>query len=111
MNMKLLSFRGSSLNDLRLFPQEARQDAGYQLYQVQMGRDPQDFKPMTTGGAGVYEIRVTDDTGTYRVMYVAKFNESVYVLHCFQKKSQKTKKEDLILAQKRYRELLQEVQR
>jgi phage-related protein len=109
MNMKPLRFRGTSLEDLRLFPKDARQDAGFQLHQVQQGREPQDFKPMKTVGAGVYEIRVSDDTGAYRVMYVAKFDKFVYVLHCFQKTSQKTKKEDLELAEKRYRELLKEV--
>jgi phage-related protein len=110
MDCKPIEFIGSSLDDLRAFPTIARQQAGYQLGEVQNGRMPDDFKPMPTIGQGCYEIRVRDDTGAYRVIYVAKFAEAVYVLHCFQKKTQKTSRPDLELADKRYRELLEERQ-
>jgi phage-related protein len=108
--MKPIEFRGDSLDCLREFPKLVRREAGFQLDRVQRGLDPFDWKPMTTVGAGVREIRVRDDSGAYRVLYVAKIADAVYVLHCFQKKTQATPKRDIDLAQKRYRELLQEQQ-
>ena len=105
---KLLEFLGSSLEDLRAFPLPARREAGYQLDRVQNGRDPDDWKPMTTVGRGVREIRIRDEAGAFRVLYVAKFADAIYVLHCFRKKSEKTSKADLDLASRRYRELMKE---
>ena len=70
---------------------------------VQFGGEPANFKPMPTVGAGAYEIRVRDESGTYRAIYVAKFEAAVYVLHAFQKKSQQTAKLDIELAKVRYR--------
>lgn len=102
--MKTLRFIGSSLDDLRDFPAEARRQVGFELNAVQRGMMPSDFKPMPTVGAGVYEIRV-HVLGEWRVMYVARFEQSVYVLHAFQKKTQRTRKEDIELAARRYREL------
>jgi phage-related protein len=111
MDSKPIEFRGSALEDLRAFPQTTRREAGYQLDQVQRGRDPDDWKPMNAVGQGVKEIRVLDAAGAFRVLYVAKFADAVYVLHCFQKKTQKTRKADLDLAGQRYRELLKELHR
>ena len=102
--MKTLRFIGSSLDDLRDFPAEARRQVGFELDAVQRGMMPTDFKPMPTVGAGVYEIRV-HVLGEWRVLYVARFEQSVYVLHAFQKKTQRTRKEDLELAARRYRDL------
>ena len=102
--MKTLRFIGSSLDDLRDFPAEARRQVGFELDAVQRGMMPTDFKPMPTVGAGVYEIRV-HVLGEWRVMYVARFEQAVYVLHAFQKKTQRTRKEDLELAARRYRDL------
>lgn len=106
---KPIEFRGSALDDLRGFPQSARREAGYQLDQVQRGQEPDDWKPMNTIGRGVSEIRIRDDAGAFRVMYVTRFADAVYVLHCFQKKTQKTRKADLELAGQRYRDLLKEL--
>lgn len=106
---KPIAFRGSSLEDLRTFPLSARREAGHQLDQVQKGREPDDWKPMHSVGQGVQEIRIRDATGIYRVMFVARFAEAVYVLHCFQKKTQKTRKADLDIAGQRYRDLLKEI--
>jgi phage-related protein len=106
---KPVEFRGSALDDLRAFPAAARREAGYQLDQVQRGREPDDWKPMNTVGRGVREIRIRDAAGAFRVLYVAKFDDAVYVLHCFQKKTQKTSKADLNLAAQRYRDLLEEL--
>ena len=105
--MKKISFLGHSLDDLRGFPSTARSEAGYQLDRVQHGLDPVDFKPMATIGKGVWEIRISDETGQFRVIYIAKLKDAVFVLHCFQKKSQKTPLKDLDLASKRLSELLQ----
>jgi phage-related protein len=70
---------------------------------VQVGRNPDDWKPMSTVGPGVCEIRVRDESGAFRVIYVAKFKDAVYVLHAFQKKARKTSRADLELARARYR--------
>ena len=100
--MKTLRFVGSSLDDLKNFPVEARREAGFELDAVQRGLMPSDFKPMLAVGAGAYEIRVRV-LGEWRIIYVAKFERAVYVLHAFQKKTQKTRKEDIELAAHRYR--------
>lgn len=100
--MKTLRFVGSSLDDLKNFPAEARREAGFELDAVQRGLMPADFKPMLAVGAGAYEIRVRV-LGEWRIIYVAKFERAVYVLHAFQKKTQKTRKEDIELAARRYR--------
>lgn len=102
---KPLCFLGDSLKCLRGFPEDARQDAGYQLDKVQHGEQPDDFKPMPSIGRGVEEIRVRDDSGAYRVIYIAKLADAVYVLHAFQKKTQATAKRDIDLARARYSEL------
>ena len=102
--MKALKFVGDSLDVLTDFPLEARRAAGFELWQVQRGLTPSDFKPMPAVGAGAYEIRV-HVLGEWRVVYVAKFEDSVYVLHAFRKKTQKTRKEDIDLAARRYKQI------
>ena len=104
-----LAFRGSALDDLRAFPGVAKREAGFQLDRVQRGLDPADWKPMATIGQGVREIRIRGEDGAFRIVYVAKFAEAVFVLHCFQKKSQRTPREDIALATRRYRELVREL--
>jgi len=99
-------FLGDSLQCLRDFPKGVRHDAGYQLDKVQRGDQPDDFKPMPAIGKGVEEIRVLDSTGAYRVIYMARRPEAVYVLHAFQKKTQATPKNDLQIAKRRLRQLL-----
>lgn len=99
--MKKLEFMGSSLVDLSTFPEDAKRIAGFELWQVQVGAMPSDFKPMPTVGAGAYEIRIKI-LGQWRVIYVAKQANAVYVLHCFHKTTQKTAKADIDLAAKRY---------
>ena len=109
--MKPIEFLGDSLDCLREFPQQARREAGFQLDRVQRGLDPFDWKPMSAVGSGVREIRVREDSGAYRVLYIAKFADAVYVLHCFQKKTQATSKRDIDVAHKRYRDLTKEERR
>jgi phage-related protein len=102
---KKLEFLGSSLKDLKKFPDAAKQDAGYQLGKVQKGEEPDDWKPFPAVGSGVNEIRIEEDKNIFRVMYVAKFEDIIYVLHAFQKKTQKTSKKDIETAQERYKEI------
>ncbi|WP_153099616.1 type II toxin-antitoxin system RelE/ParE family toxin [Paraburkholderia hayleyella] len=102
--MKNLRFVGSTQDDLRNFPAEARRHAGFELDAIQRGMMPSDFKPMVNVGPGAYEIRIHVE-GEWRVIYVAKFADAVYVLHAFQKKTQKTRREDIELAMRRYRQL------
>ena len=102
--MKFVRFIGSAKDDLSAFPRPARIRAGHELFMVQVGRDPDDWKPMTTIGPGACEIRVRDQAGAFRVIYVARFEDAVYVLHAFQKKSRKTSQADLRLARQRYRD-------
>ena len=104
--MKLIRFLGDSLKALREFPKDARQNAGYQLEKVQDGKAPDDFKPMPSIGKGVEEIRVWDESGTYRVIYTARVGDFVYVLHAFQKKTQATSKRDIDLARRRFGQLM-----
>lgn len=102
--MKTLRFVGSSLDDLRDFPAEARRQVGFDLYAIQRGLEPSDWNPMHSVGAGVQELRI-HVLGEWRVLYVAKFADAVYILHAFQKKTQKTRGEDIELARRRYRQL------
>jgi len=105
--MKSVLWLGSSLNDVRAFPSEAKREVGYQLSKVQEGLEPSDWKAMPSVGSGVREIRV--HTGNeYRVIYVAKFHEAIYVLHAFGKKTAKTAQPDLALARQRLHTLVRE---
>ncbi len=106
--MKPITFLGDSLGALRAFPHEARRESGLQLDRVQRGLLPESWKPMKTIGPGVTEVRVRVESGIFRVLYVATLPEAVYVLHAFQKKTQKTAKADLSLATTRYKALRKE---
>jgi phage-related protein len=102
---KPLAWLGASLDDLRAFPSDAKRAAGYQLGRVQQGLMPDDWKPMAIVGAGVCEIRV--HTGLeHRVLYVAKYNEAIYVIHAFEKRTAKTRDADIELARRRLSDVL-----
>ncbi len=102
---KPLRWLGSSVEDVRAFPAEARRAAGYQLGRVQQGLMPDDWKPMTVVGSGVCEIRI-HARGERRVFYVAKFEEAIYVVHAFEKRTRRTLKTDIDVARKRLADLL-----
>jgi phage-related protein len=102
--MKSVRFAGSSLDDLRNFPDEARRAAGFELRAVQNGLDPSDWKPMHVIGPGANEIRI-HVLGEWRVIYVAKLRDAVCVLHAFQKKTRKTTRLDIELGRQRYRQI------
>ncbi len=103
--MKRIEFLGTSRADLQDFPAAVRVRLGHELYLVQEGDEPSDFKPMPMIGPGTYEIRVRNEAGAFRIAYVAKFRSTIYVLHAFQKKTQKTASSDIELARQRYRSI------
>lgn len=105
--MKELNWLGSSLADVKKFDVDARREIGYQLDKVQNGLEPSDWKPMNIVALGVREIRVHTDTES-RVLYVAKFADTVHVLHAFTKKSQKTEQRDVDIAKRRFAKLVNE---
>ncbi len=88
--MKPLEFVGSSLDDLRKFPDSVRQEAGYSIFLAQQGSKSIDAVPMVGfGSAKVLEVAIDNDGNTFRAVYTVKFAKAVYVLHAFQKKSRK----------------------
>lgn len=104
--MKPVRFLGNSRRVLKEFPKCARQAAGYQLERIQMGIFAEDFKPMPSIGKGVEEIRIWDESGTYRVVYTARLAEAVYVIHAFQKKTRTTPHRDIEIARERFQQLM-----
>lgn len=107
MNIKRVEWLGDSRERVREFSDDARGDVGFELWEVQQGNEPSDWKPMPSIGLGVKEIRVQAGNA-YRLIYVARFSEAVYVLHAFEKKSRKTSKSDVALARNRFRSLVRE---
>ena len=105
---KAIIWRGSSLDDLRAFPEEVRKRAGFQLRKLQRRELPDDWRPFPEAGSGVNEVRLASTDGSFRVMYVAKFEEALYVLHSFQKKTKQTLLRDIQVASTRYRAVLAE---
>ena len=105
MGEKTILWLESSRHDLQAFPPDARRLAGFQLRQVQQGAEPSDWKPMSSIGSGVSEIRIHTAV-EHRVCYVAKFAEAIYVLHAFEKRTRKTSKHDVELARQRYQALI-----
>lgn len=105
MSDKSLVWLGSSRRDLGTFPQDARYIAGFQLRRVQQGLEANDWKPMPTVGPGVREIRIHTEL-EHRVFYVANFTEGIYVLHVFEKRTEKTPKREVKLARDRFRTLV-----
>lgn len=103
--MEELVFLGDSLERLRDFPEAARKEAGVQLHKVQQGLEPSDWKPMASVGQGVREIRIRDEAGAFRVLYITRIEDAVFVLHAFQKKTQQTARRDLDLAAARLRKI------
>lgn len=115
MSEEPIRWMGSALRDLRSFPEHARRRGGFELHQVQLGLDPTDWRPMPGVGSGAREIRIrTFDEGAsraHRIFYVAKFQEAIYVLHAFEKKTGKTARKDIETGQARYRQVRYERRR
>lgn len=105
-DLKEILWEGTTHEDLMSFPETVRHDMGYQLHLVQSGEMPLDWKALTSLGkgiSGVYEIRVSDSGSVYRTAYVAKFKQTLVILHCWQKKTQTTSESDKALIAKRYK--------
>jgi phage-related protein len=100
-----VEFLGDTLRRIREFPQDAKKDAGREIVRLQEGREPLDWKPMPSIGKGVREIRVAERSGQFRVIYVANIGNKIYILHAFQKKTQKTPQRDLELAASRLKQI------
>jgi len=107
MAEKPVVWLGSSLDDLREFPDDARRSAGHEIHLVQMGLEPSDWKPISSVGPGVMELRIHSQL-EHRVYYLAKFAEAVFVIHAFQKKTRKTAKHDIDLAKHRWAEMIRQ---
>ena len=107
--LKPVTWVGNSLDELNAFPAEIKRQLGYDLHLVQQGSMPRDFKVMRNLGSGVMEIRQRDETGAYRLVYVAKFEDMIYCLHSFQKKTQKTAAKDIEIIKERYRKVLERI--
>ncbi|TDK37645.1 type II toxin-antitoxin system RelE/ParE family toxin [Rhizobium deserti] len=103
--MKPLVFLGDALDRLRDFPETARKEAGVQLHKIQLGLEPSDWKPMTTVGTGVREVRIRDEMGAFRIIYVTRIEDAIFVLHVFHKKTQQTAKRDMDIAASRLRQI------
>jgi len=103
--LRLIEFEGDSREVLAHFPESVRFDLGYQLFRIQEGKEPYDWKPFKSVGSGCREIRVWDQSGTYRAIYVLIVSDTVHVLHVFQKKSEKTALREVAIARERFRSL------
>ncbi len=102
--LKPITWLGTSREDVKSFPEKVRRIVGTELMAVQSGYDPSDWKPMSSIGPGVREIRMQYE-GQYRIIYVAKLREAIYVLHAFRKKTQRTNRQDIDLARNRLRQI------
>ena len=96
-----IAWEGDSLEVVRSFPKPVREGFGAELFRLQLGEQPLDSRPMKSIGAGVFELRDRDDAGWYRVIYLRKVENTIYVLHAFKKQSAKTSKRDLAVAEQR----------
>jgi phage-related protein len=108
---KNVIFEGTSQDDLRAFPDDAKSDLGHQLDLVQRGLEPDDWKAMPSVGAGVIELRFQDKDGWFRLAYIAKFSDGVHVLHAFQKKTNQTSRQDIDIIQRRLAPLIEREKR
>ena len=101
-----VAWEGDSLEVIRRFPGPVRQDLGAELRRLQTGDRPLNSRPMPSIGARVYELKEQDERAWYRVVYLAKIGNRIHVLHCFEKKSAKTGKNDLAIAKTRLKRIL-----
>jgi phage-related protein len=103
--LKEIYWHGDSLDVVRGFSRAVRVDTGNELYLLQLGEKPLHSRPFAGVGRGVWEIRIKDESGAFRVFYIVRRRDGIHVLHAFQKKTQKTRKSDIELGKARYREL------
>jgi phage-related protein len=87
MKLRLISWVGSSLTDLKKLPMVVQREIGFALHQIQEGETPDNVKPLKSFGSGILEIVSNYNKNTYRAVYAVKLGDDIYVLHVFQKKS------------------------
>lgn len=106
-----ISWEGDSREVLASFPDEIRSDFGFALFQVQQGKKPSiQTRRMDSIGPGVYELKAGDQSAWYRVIYLSKIDDVIFILHSFQKQGRKTDHRDLLTAKKRLREVRQRIE-
>ena len=105
MSLKEVIWLGDSKDVVSDFPKDVRQDLGFQLYRLQLGKDPTKSRPMKSIGKSVFELKEQDAAGWYRVIYTLEVKNKIYILHGFKKQSAKTSKTDLNTARKRLGEI------
>lgn len=98
-----IAWEGDSREVLQSFPDGVRQNLGFQLWQLQQGERPADYRPLPSIGAGVFELRDQDERSWYRVVYLSRINDVIYVLHCFEKKSREMPRRDFETARRRFK--------
>jgi len=96
-----VAWEGDCLEVLRAFPEGVRQNLGFELWQLQQGQRPADCRPLPSVGAGVFELRDQDERAWYRVVYLSRINDVIYVLHCFEKKSREMPRRNFETAKRR----------
>jgi len=103
--MRKVVFEGNTLEIIRQLPVVIRHRAGYAIDQVQRNIEPENWKPFSSIGQGVREIRIQHGE-QFRIIYIAKFENKVHILHVFQKKTQKTRKVDIDIAKSRFKDVI-----
>lgn len=97
----VIAWEGDSKEVISSFPEQARQNLGFQLRLLQLGQQPNDYRPMSTIGPGVFELRDQDERAWYRVIYLSRIRDVVHVLHCFEKRSRETPAKEIRTARQR----------
>lgn len=105
--IKAAEFLGDSRARLCAFPEKAQAALGYSLHLIQIGEEPSNWKPMTDIGDAVYELREQADKRAFRLAYIARFEEAIYVLHVFEKKTAKTAPKDKAVIEQRFKALVE----
>jgi phage-related protein len=98
-----VAWEGDSREVLQAFPEGVRQNFGFELWQLQQGENPSGYRPLPSVGAGVFELRNQDERSWYRVVYLSRIHDVIYVLHCFEKKSREMPRRDFEKAKRRLR--------
>ena len=96
-----VAWEGDSREVLHSFPDGVRQNLGFQLWQLQQGERPRDYRPLPSIGTGVFELRDQDERAWYRVVYLSRINNVIHILHCFEKKSREMPRRDFEKAKQR----------
>jgi phage-related protein len=104
-NLATVIWEGNSREILQRFPDRARQNLGFELWRLQLGEKPIDYRPLPSLGMGVFELREQDERGWYRIIYLSRVRDAIHVLHCFEKKSREMPRKDFEIAKRRFKEV------